>query len=585
MKVGSAIVVSALIALGGCASWLGDDPGASLGAAGQDCLQFYTALDRRIDVEGVRDGAAHRLAGFPYLRADRLTASYGRQIEALASGKAAIGDAVADRAAVDAGAVTASAPGADGAPDGRAVVAGHGSAGAARSAWVGRMAMLDRRARAYEVANLPTTAWPVAAYTDAAALNARVTQCSRLLVEAQALDPRYTGALVAASQVPDDYSRFKRAFGLYPLTGVGIASGIRRWEAQSRTTFERQRLKPAGDPVVFQRYGPEASTRDATSALTAARRVLSAAPQDALGIPLFDDASVAALARAYAPTFEIATSAEHDRFGPLMWIDLGGLVAPKADRYWLDVDPSQPVVYYQLAYTRFGGVTLPQILYTIWFPERMAAEGSDWEAGRIDGLIWRVTLDPEGRPLIYDAVHPSGCCHQFFNTRRLMPKAAPAGQDIGEWAFSPLGMPVEDWVAGVGIPGNTASVNGTQDGGGAVPVVGPLALRVASHNHQLVGIGDPASAWGQPLMQNPPYRLVPADDLRVLPRPGSSSRSVYDGDGQIVGSERFLRFALWPAGIDNAGAQRQSSRLPTAFIGRRHFDDPDLFDSRFRLRP
>ena len=62
------------------------------------------------------------------------------------------------------------------------------------------------------------------------------------------------------------------------------------------------------------------------------------------------------------------------------------------------------------------------------------------------------------------------------------------------------------------------------------------------------------------------------------------SDDIYDDDGQIPGSERFLRFALWPAGIDNAGAQRQATRLPTAFIGRRHFDDPDLFEKRFRLR-
>lgn len=584
MKVGAAILIGALAALGGCASWLGDDPAASLGKAENDCLQFYAALDRRIDVEGVRDGAAHRLAGFPYLRADRFTASFGPGIEALASGKAVIGDAAADRAAFDGGAVASTAPVPEGAPDRRAVVAGRGSAGAARSAWVGRMAMLDRSARAYEIANLPASAWPVAAYTDATALSARVTQCSRLLVESQGLDPRQTGALVSASEVPDDYSRVKRFLGLYPLTGIGIAGGIRRWEAQSRASFERQRLRPAGDQVVFQRYDPEASKRDAGAAIAAARQLLAAAPQDALGIPLPDERSVAALALAFAPTFEIATSAEHDRFGPLMWIDLGGLVAPRADRYWLDVDPSQPVVYYQLTFTRFGQVTLPQLLYTIWFPERMAADGSDWEAGRIDGLIWRVTLDPEGQPLIYDAVHPSGCCHQFFNTRRLMPKSAPAGQEIGEWAFSPLGMPVDAWVAGVGIDGSRADSRAEEADRSAAPV-GPLALRVASHNHQLVGIGDPASAWGQPLMQNPPYRLVPADELRELPRPGSSSRSVYGADGQIVGSERFLRFALWPAGIDNAGAQRQSSRLATAFIGRRHFDDPDLFESRFRLRP
>ena len=583
-----------LLALGGCAAWKGADPDAELTSAERSCLQFYAALDRRIDVAGVRDGTEHRLPGFPYLRADRFTASFGPQIGALASDRRLTGDPAADRAAYEGGEVAEAAPGS---------AAGRGSSGAARSAWIGRMAWLDRSARRFEIVNLPASAWPVAGYADAAALNAQVTHCSRLLVASHASDPRRTAALVRASAVPDEYSRFKRAAGLYPLTGIGIANGIRRWESQSREAFVSQRLRPSETRAVYQHYVPDVPERTTQGAIATSRQILQRAPLDALGVPILDGQAVLGLARAFAPVFEIATSAEHDRFGPLQWIDLGGLVGPRVDPYWLDVDPSQPVVYYQLGYTRYGRATLSQILYTIWFPERMAAEGSDWEAGRIDGLIWRVTLDPAGEPLLFEAVHPSGCCHQFFNTTRLMPKSAPPGHELGEWAFAPLDMPIEDWLAGrkagegrtaVAGPGAGAEAEagargGTRANAGAdrppSSEVGPLSLRLASHNHQLVGIGRPGDTWGEPLMPNPPYRLVPADELRALPRPGASSRSVYDRDGQIVGSERFLRFALWPAGIDNAGAQRQTSRLPTAFIGRRHFDDPDLIEERFRVRP
>ena len=564
--------LAALLALGGCAAWSGADPETSLSPDERSCLQFYAALDRRVDVAGVRDGTDHRLLGFPYLRTDRFTASFAPQIEALAGERSLIGDPAADRAAYDDAEVSTVSPGA---------ASGRGSAGAARSAWISRLAWLDRHSRRFEIENLPAASWPVAGYPDAAALGAQVTHCSRLLVESHASDPRRTAALIRASSVPDEYSRFKRAIGLYPLTGIGIASGIRRWEAQSQAAFEAQRLRPSNTNAVYQRYGPDATGRDAATAIASSRKILRAAPRDALGVPLLDAAAVLGLAQAFAPTFEIATSAEHDRFGPLQWIDLGGLVGRRVDPWWLDVDPSQPVVYFQAAFTRYGAATLPQIVYSIWFPERMAADGADWEAGRIDGLIWRVTLDPLGNPLLFEAVHPSGCCHQFFNTARLMPKSAPADHQLGEWAFTPLGMPVEDWVAGRGLAAPEAgSAERT-----SAPEVGPLALRLASHNHQLVGIGRIDSAWGEPLVPNPPYRLVPADQLRALSRPGSSSRSIYDADGQIVGSERFLRFALWPAGIDNAGAQRQISRLPTAFVGRRHFDDADLIEERFRVRP
>ena len=36
-------------------------------------------------------------------------------------------------------------------------------------------------------------------------------------------------------------------------------------------------------------------------------------------------------------------------------------------------------------------------------------------------------------------------------------------------------------------------------------------------------------------------------------------------------------------GILSAGAMRQWGRHATAFIGRRHFDDADLFEKRFRF--
>jgi hypothetical protein len=34
-------------------------------------------------------------------------------------------------------------------------------------------------------------------------------------------------------------------------------------------------------------------------------------------------------------------------------------------------------------------------------------------------------------------------------------------------------------------------------------------------------------------------------------------------------------------GVRDAGAQRQWGHHATAFVGRRHFDDPDLIDQRF----
>ena len=588
-------LLAAAVGLGGCAPWPGTMAATGLEGDARLCFRLLEEVDRRVDEAGVRDGAEHRLPGFPYLRSDRFTASFAGRF----------GEGAPARGAP---------PGADGVP-----IRGD-ALGLQRNAWIGRMAALDLVARRHETANLPRSSYPVAGYADGDALRARLRDCSAVLVGSHASDPRRARALVKASAVPDDYSALWRAFGLYPVVGIGIAAGVRQWEQQNRAAFGRQRQRPDYERVLYQRYVPQDSPATAGQAIAAAREILGSAQHDALGVPQLAKAATLALARAFAPTFEIATSAEHDRFGPLQWIDLGGLVWPGSDRYWLDVDSSQPVVYHQLAFMRYGEAVLPQLVYSIWFPERPGIDGADWGAGRLDGLIWRVTLDPDGVPLLFDAVHPSGCCHQFFNTSRLMPKAAPASDEVGEWLFMPLGMPIEGWIRGAGEPslaamagGATPSSPGSATGPDAVgqpqsatagqpqsatagqpqsatagqpqsATVGPLALRIATHSHQLIGVGDPRRTWGEPLAPNPAYRLVPADQLRALPLPSSSSRSVFGPDGLVAGSERFDRFALWPSGIDSAGTLRQYGRQPTAFVGRRHFDDADLIEQRFEWR-
>ena len=70
----------------------------------------------------------------------------------------------------------------------------------------------------------------------------------------------------------------------------------------------------------------------------------------------------------------------------------------------------------------------------------------------------------------------------------------------------------------------------------------------------------------------------------TLPRAAGGTRSAYGSDGLVRGSERGERFFFWPMGIQSAGQMRQWGRHATAFVGRRHFDDPLLFDSYFVLR-
>ena len=84
--------------------------------------------------------------------------------------------------------------------------------------------------------------------------------------------------------------------------------------------------------------------------------------------------------------FEIETSGDYDRIGPLRW---GGGEAP-------EVDVSRPTAYRRVAFTRYGGRILPQLVYMIWFPERPQSNALDVLSGKLDGIVFRVTLDRSG---------------------------------------------------------------------------------------------------------------------------------------------------------------------------------------------
>ena len=55
-------------------------------------------------------------------------------------------------------------------------------------------------------------------------------------------------------------------------------------------------------------------------------------------------------------------------------------------------------------------------------------------------------------------------------------------------------------------------------------------------------------------------------------------------DGIVPGSERGERWLFWPMGVPEPGAMRQWGRHATAFVGRRHFDDPGILERYFSLR-
>ena len=522
--VGRFTAVLALLALlAGCAS-----PGANgLVTALPEvagCIGWYDKLDDVTRQAGVDDGGAHRLAGYPFLRSDRFLASFG--------------DDVADNPT-------------------------------AFEAWIGRLAQLDSEAREVELSNLPLQFLPLLT-TDGPAdkqrIRARTQRCASearlaLLQSASMATAPGRRQLAAQARVDDDYSAAKRALGLYALTRVPFFSGVRRWQQTTAEKFAAQAAAGA-DAAHVKRYTP------AGEAVPAARiaEVYAQRNPDALGIPRLSAPDAALLLRAYAPDVHIETRGPYDRFGALQWgadRALPGTLSPGSAQ-----PPSvlieQPVMYQRLATTRYQGHTLLQLVYSVWFPERPLTGGIDLLGGQLDSVVLRLTLAPDGTPWLYDSIHSCGCYHLFFPTPSAQPLPPPSAGDASrpqpiEWAFVPRVLP-------------------------ALKVGQRMALHLESRTHYVEGL-RPVGAAADP--SPTPYALQADGALRALPVSGVPSgvtRSAFWPNGIVPGTERGERLLFWPMGIDNPGAMRQWGRQPTAFVGRRHFDDARLMELRFGLQ-
>ena len=489
------VLCAVVVLAGGCAT-LPDPQRANLASESgpvQSCAAWFGSLDEAVDAAGVRDAGAYRVPGFPYLRVNRLLAS------------------LRDRASEE---------------------------DAAFSDWVDGLLTLGATGRRYELLNLPEARVREIGATGMEDALARSEACARELARRDLSSPDNRARLLGRAAVPDDYSDLKRGLGLYALVRIPFASGVARWHEEAAAMF-RQDRDGSGPPRNYRRYGPpEPSPLMRAQAVA----ILKAAPRDALGIPRFSNEDRERLFAAFAPVFEIDTQGPYDRFGSLVW---GNGPAP-------DVDASRPTVYRRVAFTRYGGQILVQLVHTIWFSERPSAGSFDLLAGKLDGVVLRVTLTPEGEPLVYDSIHPCGCFHMFFPTALAQPVDPPDKSE--EWAFMPATLPAPH-------PEQRISV------------------RIASGTHYVVGIAPVPAA-----RDDPPYAVEDEDELRSVSAGTGNPRSIYGPDGLVPGTERGERMLFWPMGIDSAGAMRQWGRHATAFLGRRHFDDADLVDRRFRIK-
>lgn len=387
-----------------------------------------------------------------------------------------------------------------------------------RRQWLRYLAARDAEASRIEIAQLPATQrrdWHSPARQEA------LGACRARQVERLSADPKAFTRAVEAAQVPDDYRDWARSLGLYPLFKPILRRGIAAWQQA-----DAQATAPT-DGAHWLSYQPIAQEAPPLPLRLA---------EDDLGLPQADAQQLDALFARHAPSLKIAQASRSDRIGSPFYRHDGSR----------DFNPLHARLYQHSSWSQLNGRWHLQLIYQLWFSQRPKPHALDLYGGELDGLLWRVTLDQQGKALLYDSIHPCGCWHSFY-----LPADSPlqVRQNVDEEARR---------TQRLSFNGDTAAT-----------------LWLSAGEHRLHWVDARRSPY-------PPvhYQRQTLDQLRELPHP-QGRRSLYANDGLVPGSERLERWLLWPSGVASPGAMRQWGKHATAFIGRAHFDDPHLLGRYF----
>ncbi len=484
----------------------------------QQCDNFYTDLADLIDIQKINDRQAVKIAHFPYLRTNRFLSSFRDEI-------------TADQQAPF-------------------------------HFWLELLREQAENAWQVEIANLNqhNRQWISAKYSQIlkADLVATETACANILMQYDMALPENRQYLLQHAITPSSYSSIKRFFGIYPLTKKAMEMPINK----SYRKVQRNYYKPLQQLPVKGELVRYTTVQKYPAKTTEIKAILKLSANNPFHIPRPGKGEIRRLFEAFAPIYEIDVAHPDDYMGKPVWPSY-------SDKPTVDI--TRPTVFRHISYTRFAGKILLQLNYVNWLPARTHTGWIDKEAGNMSSIIWRVTLDEDGIPLIYDSIHSCGCYHMFYPTNKVKIRKRKQ-KELGEKMFAPQ-----------------------QDTD--FPVETPLILRVAHKTHFI----DRVYPYLKPkpkyddddtintlkkqkkkgLLRSIAYQFADYQQLRSMDTLSSLRRSLFDSHGMVVGSERLIGNMAWPIGVYHLGAMMQWGNQPTAFTGERHFDDAYLLDRYF----
>jgi len=401
--------------------------------------------------------------------------------------------------------------------------------------WVKRLQRLDQKVRDFEIANLPPENLSNLHFkTGATDVRKRIRQCGDILKAIDFEDADQRQKFKAKVKPFDDYLLLRRISGLYPITSMFVTSGIYRYQSEVYKSFNNQ-PPPSGWQKI--RYVPAVSNDLQPSVSD----ILKTARRDAIGIPEYSAKNQQILFDFFAPVWDVQTEGDFDRIGTPFW---------SADKHPA-IDTKRPLGFQRLSLARFKGKILTQLNYVVWFPARPKEGAFDIYGGLIDGLIYRVTLDSDGQALLYETVHSCGCYHKFYPTERLQVLKKV------DYAEKPLVLKAP----------------------AAEPDSARMVIALETRTHYVKSLYTLPREMKTAAVS---YAFEDYDQLRSLKYSQRENRSFFSEDSLVPGSERLERYLLWPTGVLSPGAMRQWGRHSVAFVGKRHFDDPNLIEKVFQ---